>query len=91
VGAAQDGSDNLSARAHSSAGGDFWLVAGVRFASEKNTRPLPWTREVPFKLGFERDLRPGQRPKHGHVRVVSGAGRPTVAGSKQGRLARTPR
>jgi hypothetical protein len=34
-------------------------AARARSVSEKKTRPLPWTREVAFKLDFEPDLRPG--------------------------------
>jgi len=63
------------------------MVAGARFVAEKKTRPYPWTREIPFKLGFERDLRPGERPKPRHLRVVSGAKKAKVAGSNRGRLA----
>jgi hypothetical protein len=60
----------------------------ARFVSEKKTRPCPWEREIPFKLGFERDLRPGERPKPRHLLVLSGAKRAEVAGSNRGNLAR---
>ena len=64
------------------------MVAGVRFVQEKKIRPLPWEREIPFKLGFERDLRPGKRPRPGLLRVVSDAKKAKVAGSNRGRTER---
>ena len=67
------------------------LVAGACFVSEKKTRPCPWEREIPFRLRFERDLRPGERPKPRHLRVVGGAKKAKVAGSKRGRLATAAR
>jgi len=67
------------------------MVAGARFVSEKKTRPCLWMREIPFKLGFERGLRPGERPKPRHLRVVSGAKKAKVAGSNRGRLGRAAR
>ena len=71
--------------------GGRWFEAGARFVSEKKTRPLPWTREIPFKLSLERDLRPGKRPKPRHLRVVSGPKRAKVAGSHRGKAVRAPR
>ena len=58
------------------------------FVSKKKTRPQPWEREVPFKRGLERDLRPGERPRPGRLCIVSRARRAKVASSNRGKRAR---
>jgi len=86
--------DTRYEKKRSAAQGDassFHMVAGVPFVSEKKTRPCPWVRQILFKLGFERDLRPGECPQPRHLRIVPCPKKAKVAGSNRGRLTRVAR